>query len=99
MKTERAVGQLVSQCVSILARYHLLEKTWPNWASMVVEIRAVSAEAEKSGVSCDSIPSLLLIDLSERYDRETTERLIGEFTEILAVMPGRTNHCLSIYRE
>jgi hypothetical protein len=88
MGTERDARQLISRCVSIVARYHRLAKTWPNWGSMVAEIRAISTEANRSDVALDRIPPLLLARLLRRYDRETAERLRGEFVEMLAAMPA-----------
>jgi len=89
MGTEHDARQLISRCVSIVARYHRLEKTWPNWGSMVAEIRAVSTEADRSHVPLDRIPPLLLAKLLKRYDRETAERLRGEFVEMLSAMPAQ----------
>src|SRR3954447_16041285 len=81
MGTEHDARQLISRCVSIVARYHRLEKTWPDsgyvgrerpwpiWGSRGAEIRAVSTEAERSHLPLDRIPPLLLAKLLKRYDR------------------------------
>jgi hypothetical protein len=89
MKLRTRAAKLARRCASIVDRHHHPAMTWADWAAMVGEVRAVSAEADCSGLPRRRIAARLLAILSRHHDPETAGRLRGEFLILLEAMPGR----------
>jgi hypothetical protein len=86
MNVELDEAELVSRCVAIVVAYYHFARTWKDWVSVIGSIQAVSETFDHSQVSFDSIRPLLLEDLSDRFDRETADRLGLEFTDLFTVI-------------
>ena len=50
MNTRTRAAKLARRCASIVERHHRPAMTWADWAALVGEVRAVSAEADRSGL-------------------------------------------------
>jgi hypothetical protein len=82
MPAELDVEELVSRSVAIVVCYYHFARAWPDWVAVVATIQAISEDAEALGVSFDAIGPLLQVELSDRFDRETADRLSLEFSDL-----------------
>ena len=82
MHGELEVEEIVSRCVAIVVCSYHFARAWPDWAAVLATVQAISEEAEASGVSFDEIGPLLQVELSDRFDQETADRLCLEFSDL-----------------
>jgi hypothetical protein len=84
MSVELDVEEFVSRCVAVVICYYHFGKTWKDWASMIARIQVLCEEFDLLEVSFDSIRPRIFLALSDRFDRETADRLGREFTDLFA---------------
>jgi hypothetical protein len=84
MNVELDEAELVARCVAIVVSYYHFARSWKDWVSIVGSIQSLSERFDSLEVSFDSIRPMLLVELSDRFDQETADRLALEFTDLLA---------------